>query len=53
MLEWVAQGADGVTDPEGVQGMFRRCFDGHALVRTIGDGWMVGPDDLVPLFQPW
>ena len=27
--------------------------EGHGLVRTIGDGWMVGLGDLVDLFQPW
>ena len=25
----------------------------NILVRTIGDWWMVGLDDLVGLFQPW
>ena len=39
----------GVTD---VQGMFGRCVEGHGLVRTIGDGWMVGLGDPVGLFQP-
>jgi len=29
-------------------------FEGHGLVRSIGDGWMVGlVDDLEGLFQPW
>jgi len=46
-LEWAAQGGGGVTNPGGVQGMF-----GHNLVRTIGDGRMVGLDDPVRLFQP-
>jgi len=27
--------------------------EGHGLVRTIGDGWMVGLGDPVGLFQPW
>jgi len=31
----------GVTDPGGVQGMFGRSVEGHGLVRSIGDGWMV------------
>jgi len=48
-----AQGSGGVTNPGGVQGMLRRCVEGHGLVRTIGDRWMVGLDDLVGLFQPW
>ena len=46
MLEWAAQGGSGVTDPGGVQGMFGRCVEGHGLVRTIGDVWMVGLSDL-------
>ena len=37
----------------GVQGMFGSCVEGHGLVRTIGDGWMVGLDDLGGLFHPW
>ena len=45
-LEWAAQGGGGVTDPGGVQGTFGRCVEGHGLVRTIGDGWMVGLGDL-------
>ena len=52
-LEWAAQGGGGVTDPGGVQGTFGRCVEGHGLVRTIGDGWMVGLGDPVGLFQPW
>lgn len=24
--------------------MFRRCVEGHNLVRTVGDKWMVGLD---------
>ena len=31
---------------------FRRCIEGRGLVRTIGDRWLVGLDDLVGLFQP-
>ena len=33
--------------------MFGRCVEGHGLVRSIGDGWMVGLGDPVGLFQPW
>ena len=39
------------TDPGGVQGTFGRCVEGDCLVKTIGDGWTVGLDDLVGLFQ--
>ena len=53
MLEWAAQGGGGVTDPGGVQEACRCCTEGHGLVRTIGDGRMVGLDDLGGLFQPW
>jgi len=35
-----------------VQGTFGHCVEGRALVRTIGDGLMVGLDDPVGLFQP-
>ena len=35
------------------QGTFGCCVEGHGLVRTIGDGWMVGLDHPVGLFQPW
>ena len=28
------------------------CVEGHGLVRTIGEGQMVGLDDPVGLFQP-
>jgi len=52
-LEWAAQRGCGVTDPGGVQGMFRHCAEGHGLVRTIGNRRMFGLDDLVSLFQPW
>ena len=31
----------------------RAHIEGHGLVRTIGDGWMVGLGDPVGLFQPW
>ena len=48
-----AQGGSGVTDPGGVQGTFRHRVEGHGLVRTMGDGWTVGLDDLGGLFQPW
>ena len=53
MLEWAAQGGGGVIDPGGVRGTFRRCVEGHGLVRTIGDRWTIGLDDLASLFQPW
>ena len=42
-----------VTDPGGVQGLFGHCFEGHVLMRIIGDGWMVRLDNPVDLFQPW
>jgi len=29
------------------------CVEGHGLLRTFGDGWMVGLGDPVGLFQPW
>lgn len=51
-LEWATQRGGGVTDPGGVQGMFGHCVEGHGLVRTIGDGWVVGLGDPVDLFQP-
>ena len=53
MLKWAVQGGGRVTDPGGGQRTFRRCVEGHVLLRTIGDGWMVGLDDLVGLFQSW
>ena len=34
-------------DTGGVQRMFGCCVEGHGLVRTIGDAWMVGLDDPV------
>ena len=46
-------GGGGVTNPGGVQGTFGCCVEGHGLVRTIGDGRMVGLGDPVGLFQPW
>ena len=53
MLEWAAQEGGRVTNPGGIQGMFRHCVEGHVLVRTVGDGWMVGMDELFQgLFQP-
>ena len=52
-LEWAAQGGGGVTGPGGVQGTFGCCVEGHGLVRTTGDGWMVGLGDPVGLIQPW
>ena len=51
-LEWAAQRGGGVTDPGGVQRRFGHCVEGHGLVRTIGDGRMVGLDDPVGPFQP-
>ena len=51
-MEWAAQRGGGVTDPGGVQGMFGCCVEGCGLLRTIGDGRMVGLDDPVGLFQP-
>ena len=53
MMEGAAQGGGGVSDPGGVQGTFRCCVEGCGLVRTIGDWWTVGLDDLGGLFQPW
>ena len=38
--------------PGGVQRAFGCCVEGHGLVRTIGEGQMVGLDDPVGLFQP-
>ena len=45
-MEWAAQRGGGVTNPGGVQGMFGPCVEGHGLMRTIDDGWMVGLGDL-------
>jgi len=45
-VEWAAQRGGGVTNPGGVQGMFGPCVEGHGLMRTIDDGWMVGLGDL-------
>ena len=58
LKEWSGTGmgcqeGGGVTDLGGVQGTFGFCVEGHGLVRTIGDRWMVGLDDLGGLFQPW
>lgn len=50
-LELAVQGGGGVSIPRGVQGMFR-CVEGCGPVRTTGDRWTVGVDDLVGLFQP-
>ena len=38
-----------VIKPGGVQRAFGCCVEGHGLVRTIGDGWMVGLGDPVGL----
>jgi len=51
--EWAAQRGGGVTEPGGVQRAFGCCVGGRGLVRTIGEGRMVGLDDPVGLFQPW
>ena len=51
-LEWAAQRGGGVTEPGGVQRAFGCCVERHGLVRTIGEGRMVGLDDPVGLFQP-
>ena len=51
-LEWAAQRGGGVTEPGGVQRAFGCGVEGHGLVRTIGEGRMVGRDDPVGLFQP-
>jgi len=53
VLERAAQGGGGVTDPGDVQGTSGHFVEGHGLVRSIGDGWMVGLCDPVGLFQPW
>ena len=47
------QGGSGDTDLGGAQETFGRCVEGHGLMRTTGDGWMVGLGDPVGLFQPW
>ena len=52
ILEWAAQGGGGVTNPGGIQGTFEHFSEGHDLMRTIGDRWMVGLGDPVGLFQP-
>ena len=52
-LEWAAQRGGGVTEPGGVQRTFGCCVEGHGLVRTIGEGRMVGLGDPVGLSQPW
>ena len=36
-----------------IQGMFGHCVEGYGLMRSIGDGWMVGLGDPVGLFQHW
>ena len=46
------QRGGGVTNLGGVQGALRCRVEGRGLVRTIGDGWMVGLGDAVGLFQP-
>lgn len=49
-MEWTAQR---VSDPGGVQETVRYCTEGHGLVGTIGDRWMVGLDNLGGLLQLW
>ena len=51
-LEWAPQRGGGVTNPGAIQGTFGRCVEGRGLVRTVGEGWMVGLGDPVGLFQP-
>jgi len=48
-------GISSTTDPISlsVQGTFGCRVEGHGLVRTIGDEWMVGLGDPVGPFQPW
>ena len=41
-LQRAAHGGGAVTHPGGVPGTFRRCVEGHGLVRTVADRWMVG-----------
>ena len=53
MLEQAAQGGGGVSNPEGVQEMYRCGNEGHGLLENIGDRWTIGLDDLGGLFQPW
>ena len=40
-----------VADPRGAQETFGCCTEGHSLVRSIGNRWMAGLDDLGGLFQ--
>ena len=49
LIMWVIR----VTDPGRVQEVCRRSSKEHGLVGNIGGRWMVGPDDLRGLFQPW
>ena len=42
-----------VAVPRGVQETFGCCTEGHSLVRSIGNRWMAGLDDLGGLFQSW
>ena len=51
VLEWAVQGGGGVTDPGGIQETFRFYTEGHGLVGSTGDRWMVGLSDLGGLFQ--
>ena len=51
MLKRAAQEGGGVTNPGGIQDMFRCCTEGCGLVGNIGDRWTVGLDDLRGLFQ--
>ena len=42
-----------VADLRGAQETFGCCTEGHSLVRSIGNRWMAGLDDLGGLFQSW
>ena len=45
-LVQAAQGCDRVTIPETIQETFRCCTEGHGLLQTIADRWMLGLDNL-------
>jgi len=51
VLEWAAQGGGGVTDPGGVQGLFRCCTKGDGLEGNIVGMWTVRLDDLGVVFK--
>jgi len=52
VLEWAAQRGGGVPEPGGVQRAFGCGVEGYGLMRTIGEGRMVGLDAPVGRFQP-